>query len=48
MTMRITIVMSEGINRKVRLVQSKLIAETNRSVSFSSVVEMLLKEALAK
>ena len=48
MTKRITIVLSDEINKKVRVQQARLIQTVAYSVSFSSVVEILLKEALNK
>lgn len=48
MTQRITIMLSDETVKKVRKIQAKLIVESIDSVSFSRVVEMLLKEALAK
>ena len=48
MKQRITITLSDEIVRKVRKEQSKLIVESKGAVFFGSVVEMLLKEALAK
>ena len=48
MTKRITIVLSDETNKKIRKVQADLIPTVDYNVSFSSVVEMLLKEALKK
>jgi len=48
MTKRITIVLSDSTNKKIRMLQAKMITEADYSVSFSSVIEILLKEALAK
>lgn len=48
MSKRITIVLSDETAKKVRKVQAELIPTVDYSVSFSSVVEQLLKEALKK
>lgn len=48
MSKRITVVLSDEIVKKVRKVQAELIPTVDHSVSFSSVVEQLLKEALSK
>jgi len=44
MAKRVTLMMDESIDKKLRLQQSKQIKETNASVSYSQVVN----EALAK
>ena len=46
MSKRITVVLSDDIVKKARMLQSKLITQSNSSVSFSSVTNMLLKEGL--
>ncbi|MCE2507390.1 MAG: hypothetical protein J4F36_13190 [Nitrosopumilaceae archaeon] len=43
---RITIVMDDSIHRKVRLEQSRLLKNSTKSVSFSSVVNDLLGKSL--
>lgn len=48
MVKRVTIMLSDEMVKRVRAVQAKLIPTVEYSVSFSSVVEQLLKEALAK
>jgi len=48
MSKRITIVLSDATHKKVRLAQAKLIPTVDYSVSFSSVIELLLIEALKK
>ncbi len=48
MSKRITVILSDEIVKKVRKVQAELIPTVDYSVSFSSVVEQLLKEALSK
>jgi len=48
MIKRVTLVLSDDMVKKVRKIQSELIPTVDYSVSFSSVVEQLLKEAIAK
>ena len=48
MTKRITIILSDEITKKVKKVQADMIPKVDFNVSFSRVVEMLLKEALKK
>ena len=48
MSKRITIILSDEITKKVRKVQADLIPTVDYNVSFSGVIEMLLKEALEK
>jgi len=43
---RITITIDEKIDEKIRDMQVKMISETRKSVSFSQVLNGLLKEAL--
>ena len=43
---RVTIVMNVEIDRKLRLLQTKLILKRNKSVSYSSVVNELLGKVL--
>jgi len=43
---RITITIDEKIDSKIRDMQVKMISETRKSVSFSQVLNGLLKEAL--
>lgn len=43
---RITIMIDEDIDRKIRLKQAKLIQKTNGSVSFSRVVNDALRKCL--
>lgn len=46
MKKRHTIVMDEEIEVKLRKLQAELIAKTGRSVSFSAVINQMLKKAL--
>jgi len=45
---RISIMLDDDIDRKIRLMQSKIIKKENKSVSFSSVINLLLKENISK
>lgn len=44
--MRITVVFEDAINKKARNIQAKLTTQLSYSVSFSRVVNILLKEGL--
>jgi len=46
MVKRITITIEKDIDEKIRDLQVKMISETRKSVSFSQVLNGLLKEAL--
>ena len=48
MTKRITIMLDDDIDRKIRLMQSKIIKKENKSISFSSVINLLLEENISK
>lgn len=48
MVKRITIVLADKTVKDVKKIQAKLLLEAEGSVSFSSVIDMLLKEVLAK
>ena len=48
MAKRITIMLDEDLERKIRLAQSKKILAENKSVSFSYVINSLLEKQLAK
>jgi len=43
---RLSINLSADIERQLRFIQADMIANTNAHSSFSSVIEMLLREAL--
>jgi hypothetical protein len=45
---RITIMLDDDIDRKIRLMQSKIIKKENKSISFSSVINFLLEENISK
>lgn len=48
MAKRITIMLDDDIDRKIRLMQSKIIKKENKSISFSSVINLLLEENISK
>jgi len=43
---RITVVIDEDLNKKLRAVQAKLIAKSEKSVSFSKMINDLLRKSL--
>lgn len=43
---RITIMLDEKLQRKIREMQAKQLRESNQSVSFSSVINKILADAL--
>lgn len=45
---RITIVLKSENTKKVRILQSKLIANSTKSVSFSAVINQLIEKGLKK
>ncbi len=48
MAKRITIMLDDDIDRKIRLMQSKIIKKENKSISFSSVINLPLEENISK
>ena len=46
MAKRVTIMIDDDIDKKIRLIQSKLIAKTSESVSYSKVINDELKKQL--
>jgi len=48
MSIRITIMLDEDLIKKIRLIQSKLIKKRNESISFSRVLNDLLRDRLKK
>ena len=46
MIKRITITLDENIIAKIRSIQAEKILKANRSISFSQVVEQILREGL--
>jgi hypothetical protein len=45
---RITIMLDDDTDRKIRSMQSKIIRKENKSTSFSRVINLLLKENISK
>jgi len=43
---RVTIVLPEALNKKVRVLQSEKIAKTNETISFSSMICQLVRKGL--
>ena len=46
MSKRITIMLDNDLDRKIRLLQSKKIRDTSMSVSFSKVINDVLRKSL--
>ena len=46
MSKRITIMIDDDIDKKLRQLQSKLIVKTNESVSYSKVINQELRKSL--
>jgi hypothetical protein len=46
MTKRITIMMDDALDKKLRLIQAKQIANTSSSVSYSRVLNDMLRKQL--
>ena len=46
MTKRATIMIDEDLDKKIRLMQAKMIQKYNKSVSYSYVVNLLLEDVL--
>jgi len=46
MTKRITIVLSDSMNKKLRIIQAKQQANADYSISFSRVIEEQLKKVV--
>ena len=46
MSKRVTIMIDDDIQKKVRLIQAKTIQKESRSVSFSETINLLLENAL--
>ncbi len=45
---RITIVLDEELEKKLRLIQSKFVKNSVKSISFSHVLNLVLEEGLKK
>ena len=48
MTRRATIMIDEDLDKKIRLLQAKMIQKENKSVSYSHVGNLLLQDAVKK
>ena len=48
MAKRITIMLDDDLDRKLRLIQAKEIQSTKGSISFSSVINKLLQKSIKK
>ncbi|MDH3277901.1 MAG: hypothetical protein OEL77_06000 [Nitrosopumilus sp.] len=48
MSKRVTIMLDDDIDKKMRLLQAKMIQTTTSSVSFSNVLNQVLRENLKK
>jgi len=46
MSKRVTIMLDDVLAKKLRIIQSKKISKSNKSVSFSSVINEELRKAL--
>lgn len=46
MAKRVTIMIDDDLDKKLRLLQSKLISKTNESISYSSVINNELRKQL--
>jgi len=46
MTRRTTIMIDDDLDKKIRLLQAKMIQKENKSISYSFVVNLLLKNSL--
>ncbi len=46
MSERITVMLDDDLARRLRLMQAKQLKETNRNVSFSQVLNNVVKEGL--
>jgi len=46
MAKRITIVMDGDLDKKIRLIQSKMIQTSNSTVSYSKVINEILRKSL--
>ena len=46
MSKRITIMLDDELNKKIRLLQAKMIKKENKSISYSYVVNLLLKNLI--
>jgi len=45
---RITIMIDDDLNKKIRLLQAKMIQKENKSVSYFHVMNLVLQDAMKK
>ena len=48
MSKRVTIMLDNDLDKKMRMLQAKMIQSTTSSVSFSNVLNQILRESLKK
>jgi len=48
MARRVTIMIDDELDKKLRLLQAKLIQKENKSISYSHVVNSMLKDSMKK
>jgi hypothetical protein len=48
MTKRVTIVIDDDLDKKIRMFQAKMIQATSSSVSYSKVINELLEKSIKK
>ena len=48
MSKRVTIMLDNDLDKKMRMLQAKMIQSTTSSVSFSNVLNQVLRESLKK
>ena len=48
MAKRVTIMIDSELDKKLRVMQAKMIQKENKSISYSYVVNLLLQESLKK
>ena len=48
MSKRVTIMIEDGLDKKLRMIQAKTIQNTSSSVSYSSIINKILKTNLKK
>jgi predicted transcriptional regulator len=48
MSKRVTIMIDDDLDKKMRMLQAKMIQSTTSSVSFSNVLNQVLRESLKK
>ena len=48
MNRRVTVMIDDDLNKRIRSLQAKMIQKENKSISFSHVVNLLLQDAMKK